>query len=234
VTEPHDFALQTLSETGIVGFLLYVGAVGFAVVCVRRRMREDAAVVLAICALAYLVNILIDVAYDFVAVSAPFFVLLGVLLVDSKTPAARRERIGAIGVIALAAAGVLSLAAPAVAQRKVDQAVASGDPGLAAQAHGWNPVSVVPLLTEAALEEGRGHNAKALRLYHDAVNTQPNNPDAWVELGQFQLQVMRDACGAYRSFKQAYGLDRFNPVVAAHGGPLDRARAKAKALGCKL
>jgi O-antigen ligase/polysaccharide polymerase Wzy-like membrane protein len=234
VTEPHDFPLQALSETGIVGFLLFVGAVGLAVVRVRRRMGDDAAVALAICALAYFVHIMIDVGYDFVAVSAPFFVLLGVLLVDSKTRAARRERVGAIGVVALAGAAVLSLAAPAVAQHKVDQAVASGDPGLAAQAHRWNPVSVVPLLTEAALEEGRGHDLKALRLYRKAVSTQPQNPDAWVELGEFQLQVMRDACGAYQSFTEAYGLDRFNPVIAVRGGPLDVARAKAKAQGCRL
>jgi tetratricopeptide (TPR) repeat protein len=233
VSEPHNFALQALGETGIVGFLLFVGAVVFAVLAVRRRLRlrDDAAVALAICALAYLVHILVDVGYDFVAVSAPFFTLLGVLLVDGKTTTARREPVWALGALLLAATTLLSLAAPYVAQRKVDAAVAQGDPRLAAQAHSWNPVSVVPLLTEAALEEGRGHLLKALQLYRQAVDTQPDNPDAWVELGLFEL-AHKDPCGAYRSLNEAYTLDRFNPEISRQGGPLDVARAKVNAGAC--
>jgi hypothetical protein len=232
VTEPHNFALQALGETGIVGFLLFAGAVGFAVLAVRRRLRDDAAVALALCALAYLVHVLIDIGYDFVAVSAPFFTLLGVLLVDAKAPLVRREPVWAFGTLLLAAAAVLSLAAPYVAQRKVDEAVATRDPELAAQAHSWNPVSVVPLLTQAALEERLGHTLKALQLYNRAVDTQPDNPDTWVELGRFQLDVRKDACSAYLSLNQAYALDRFNPVIATQGGPLDVARARATARGC--
>ncbi len=46
----------------------------------------------------------------------------------------------------------------------------------------------MPLLTEAALEESAAVTAvTALRLYRQAVDTQPENPDAWVALGQFQL-----------------------------------------------
>jgi hypothetical protein len=232
VTEPHNLALQALGETGIVGFLLFAGAVGFAVLAVRRRLRDDAAVALALCALAYLVHVLIDVDYDFVAVSAPFFIVLGVLLADPGGPASRREPILGIGVLLLAGTAILSLAAPYIAQRKVDQAVLRGDAGLAAQAHAWNPVSVVPLLTEAAIEESRRHRLKALELYRRAVDTQPDNPDAWAQLGQFELDVMKDPCAAYRSLNQAYTLDRFNPVVSAKGGPLDRARAKVNAGAC--
>ena len=233
VTEPHNFALQMLGETGLVGFLLFAGAVGFAVVAIRRRLRDDpAAVALALCALAYLAHILVDVGYDFVGVSAPVFMLLGLLLVDGGERAARREPLWAFGALLLAATVVLSLAAPAVAQRKVDDAVATGNPELAAQAHDWNPVSVDPLLTQAEIEESLGHKLNALELYHQAVDTQPDNPVARVELGRFELEVLKDACTAYRELSTAYGLDRYNPVIAKDGGLLDVARAKARARGC--
>src|SRR5206468_11826019 len=160
------------------------------------------------------------------------FVLLGVLLVESKTRVARREPVWALGALLLAATVVLSFAAPDIARHKVDEAVASGNPELAAQAHSWNPVSVVPLLTEAALEQSLGHDLAAFGLYRQAVDTQPENPDAWVALGQFQLDVRKDPCGAYRSLARAYALDRYNPVIAVKGGALDVARARAAARGC--
>ena len=233
VTEPHNLGLQALGETGIVGFLLLVASVVFAALAVRRRLRgDDAALALALCALAYLVHVLIDVGYDFVAVSAPFFFVLGVLLVDGKAAPARREPVWAFGIVLLAGTAILSLAAPSIAQHKVDAAVNTGNPALAAQAHDWNPVSIVPLQTEAALEEFLRHKRKALQLYRQAVDTQPDNPDAWAELGRFELDGLKDPCAAYRSLNQAYTLDRFNPVVAAKHGPLDRARAKVNAGAC--
>jgi cytochrome c-type biogenesis protein CcmH/NrfG len=89
----------------------------------------------------------------------------------------------------------------------------------------------VPLLTEAALEESLRHRGAALRLYRQTVDTQPENPDAWVALGQFQL-ADNDPCGALRSLSEAYSLDRYNPVVAADGGALDVARARARKADC--
>jgi hypothetical protein len=232
VTEPHNFALQTLGETGLVGLLLFAGAVGFAGLAVTRQLRgDDAAIVLAICVLAFVAHSLIDVGYDFVAVSAPVLTLLGVLLAGSKTPVAHREPVWAFGTLLLSATAILSLAAPYIAQRKLDEAVRTGDPALAAEAHSWNPVSILPLETQAALEE-RAHKLQALRLYHEAVDTQPDNPDAWVNLGRFELDVMKDACSAYRSLNEAYTLDRFNPVVSKKGGLLDVARAKVNAGAC--
>jgi hypothetical protein len=231
-TEPHNFALQSLGETGIVGFLLFFSAVALAAIAVSRRLRDGAAAVaLALCAVAYLVHILVDVGYDFVAVSASFFTLLGVLLATSRPPAGR-DPVWAFGSPLLAAAAVLSLAAPYVAQRDVDRAVATDSPALAARAHSWNPVSIAPPLTEAALEEARGNNVAALRLYRQAIDIQPENPEAWVELGQFELEGLRDACSAYATLDHAYGLDRFNST-ATKGGALDVARTRASRQGCR-
>jgi len=44
--------------------------------------------------------------------------------------------------------------------------------------------------------------------------------------------VLKDACTAYRELSTAYGLDRYNPVIAKDGGLLDVARAKARARRC--
>jgi len=231
-TEPHNFALQSLGETGIVGFALFAGAVVFAVLAVLRRLRDPAAAALALCLLAFLANILIDIGWDYVAVGAPAFLALGVLLGGPGKRVARREPVWAVGAVVLAAAVCLSFAAPNVAQQKVDQAVASGNPALAAQAHAWNPVSLDPLLTEAAIEQSRGNNPKALSLFRQAVSTQPENPEGWVELGLFELNGLRNPCAAYRSLSRAWHLDRYDPAVALHGGPLDQSRAGARKLGC--
>src|SRR6266540_183217 len=233
-SEPHNLALQLLGETGVVGFALFLAAVVLAALAMRRRLHEDtAAVAFAVCALAYLLHVLIDIDYDYVAVSAPLFVLLGALLARPGTTIARREPIWAGGALVLAAAAVLSLAAPVVAQHKVDRALATGDADLAEQAHLWDPVSIEPLEAEAIIEEARGKKLHALQLYHEAIDTQPDNPRGWVELGLFELQTMKDPCAAYRALNQAYTLDRFGyPEVAAKGGPLDVARAKVNAGAC--
>jgi hypothetical protein len=232
-TEPHNFALQSLGETGVVGFLLFAGSVVFAALAVRRLLADAAALALALCVLAFLVNALIDIGWDYVAVAAPAFLSLGVLLAEpSAEPAPRRERLWALGALVLGATVVLSLAAPYVSQRKVDQAVVSGNPKLAAQAHSWNPLSLEPLLTQAALEESLGRRLEAFRLYRRATTTQPENPEGWVQLGLFELGDGRNPCAAYRALTRAYELDRYDPAVALDGGPLDQARAHAKRLGC--
>lgn len=231
-TEPHDFALQALGETGGVGFVLFAAAVVLAAFAVRRRLGDAAALALAVCLLAYLGNILIDIGWDYVAVSAPAFLSLGVLLAEPGTKAARREPVWALGVLALGVTACLSFASPLVARHKVDEAIATANPALAAQAHSWNPLSIDPLLTQAALEGFDGRPLKALRLYRRATDTQPENPEAWVERGLFELDSQHDACSAYRSLSRAYALDRYNRAVALDGGPLDVARARAKRRGC--
>jgi tetratricopeptide (TPR) repeat protein len=142
----------------------------------------------------------------------------------------------ALGAVALAATAILSLAAPMIAQRKVNEALRSTSLAraiaLTQQAHSWNPVSVDPLLVEASLQP-RDNKLRALQLYHMAVDTQPENADTWIQLGTFELNEMKNACAAYRDLNQAYTLDRFNPGIAQKGGPLDVARAKVNKGACR-
>ena len=83
-------------------------------------------------------------------------------------------------------------------------------------------------------EESLGRKLRALELYHDAVATQPDNPETYVQLGAFELRTMGDPCSAYADLNHAYTLDRFNPVIAKKGGPLDVARAKVNAGACGM
>lgn len=235
-TEPHNLALQTLSETGIVGFALFVGAAVAAAVAVVRRVRreEDAAIALAIVAGAWLAHSLIDIDWEFVAVTGTMFLVLGSLLARPGPPAGRPDTIWAAGAAALVLTAVLSVAAPFVAQRKLDDAAAAPSNAAAAafvsQAHAWNPVSSEILYTWAAYEEARGQRLRALQLYHEAVDTQPDDPEAHAQLGLAELRF-GDTCSAYRDLNDTYTLDPFNPI-AVRGGPLDRTRAAVNRGAC--
>ena len=79
----------------------------------------------------------------------------------------------------------------------------------------------------------RGTPLKALRLYRQATDTQPENPEAWVELGLFELDArerpVRRVPLAQPRRTRSTATTR---AVALDGGPLDVARARAKRRGC--
>jgi MFS family permease len=229
VTQPHNILLQLLSDMGIVGFLLFVAALVAAAIAaaaaIRRLAGVDraAAIALAIAAASYLVHALVDFDWDFLAVTAPTLFVLGVLAPAGEA-AARRRTLWAVGAAALALVAVSSLAAPWLAERRLDGALGAltrGDTALAAakaeDAHDLNPLAVDPLLIWGLADAQRHRYAAAYRRYREAVDLQPENADTWFALGAFELSVLDSPRVAHAHLARAHELDPYGAE-----GELDR------------
>lgn len=232
-TEPHNLALQFLAETGLVGFLLFGGAAAaatFGVVTAVRRLKgaeAAAGAALAVVGLAYLLHALIDYDWDFVALTGPVLLVLGVTLAAGRESYRRvRAPLWGAGAALVAAAAIVSLAAPWLAARDVDDAYAAIEQGQpeealdeARRARTLNPLSIEPLLAVAAAEEAGGDQRAAWERYVDAVELQPHNWRSWYELGRFELSIERREAGI-RHLSRSRELDPLGPandLLAAMG-----------------
>lgn len=239
-TEPHDLPLQFLSETGLVGFLLLLGVGASAAVAVRSTLRRlepaerGAAVALALAVAAFAAHSLVDIHWEFVAVAAPAFFSLGVLLGLGAERSARLPRpmlvVGAVAVLAL----LYSLSAPYASERLVDATYGAIGAGRYAQAVAdgrtarWlNPLATDPLLALGDAEAARGDERAAIRWYGRAVSLEPENSSTWFALGSYEYYTGRYRA-ALHDLDRAYGLDPYGPA-GLPGGLLDQARAKVNA-----
>jgi hypothetical protein len=213
VREPHSLPLQLLTETGVVGFLLFAGFGVAAALAVRGREPE-----LLLVPALFLAGSLVDIHWDFVAAGALVFVTLGALLKEGERLGGR-EPLLAAGMAALALACVYSIAAPWVADRRVDDsfdALTRGDFSAALektrQARSLNPLSIEPLLARGYIEEARGQFDAARAAYATATDVQPENREAWFRLGSVEYDVERYQ-DAYIRFNRMYELDPHGPHV---------------------
>ncbi len=221
VTEPHNVPLQFLSESGIVAFFLALASIGVAAVGVvkgvRRLRGADRVAAMALCVsvLAYALHSLIDFDWDFVAVSGPFFLTVGVLLGSGVVREERRPVLAPLPV-AVATAVALSLLTPWFAQRSTDAARGALFDGRplkayrdARDARSLNPLTLDPLFVQALALEQLGDYQGARRVYIDAVQLQPLNWFAWYELGLFE-RGQQDVARAIPPLERAVELDPQN------------------------
>jgi energy-converting hydrogenase Eha subunit A len=212
-TEPHDLPLQFLSETGVVGLVLVSAAMIALVRAAGRPRGHDLA--LALMLPAYLVHSLVDIDWDFVAVSAPAFLAAGAV---AGRPLERRA--SAFAVLAAAGAALFAfvvLLLPWLGERWAGEAeVASPARAvtLANRARAVDPLLVDPLWALAFAAEIRGELPRALAYYDEATRKQPANPQTWLAAGQFAL---RNGCArkAYAYLLQY--VERDNKARATEG-----------------
>jgi tetratricopeptide (TPR) repeat protein len=203
------------------------------VIGILRRDRTRAWLALALAAAICFVHSWVDIDWDFIAVQGPLFLTVGALVSGPATPIPGRRwpASAAVGVCAVAA--VYSLASPWLAANRVAAAYDAIERNRPAQAltdarsaHAFNPLSVDALTVQALVEP----NAKALKLYRQARDLEPTNPETWYQLGAFELYIKRPR-DAYRDLNHSYTLDRYGPA-GLEGGALDQARCKIDPATC--
>jgi O-antigen ligase len=178
-TEPHSLPLQFLSETGVVGFVLFVVTFGALLArgSWRRRGHELA---LALVLPAYLLHSLIDIDWDFVAVSAPVFLVAGALV--GRTPFRRVSPFGGVAAAGAAAFVIGVLVLPWLGARWANDALGASPSravSLAKRAEVVDPLLVEPLWARAFAAELRDRPQQAFDEYVRAVRRQPKNPETW-------------------------------------------------------
>ena len=230
-TEPHNTPLQFLGETGIVGFLLYLGAAAAAAAGAVRAWRqadgtERAAVTaLGVGTAAFFAHAVVDTDWGYVATCGPMLLVAGALTAsgggDAVPAPGPRRVVLALAAVLFALGGVYSLAAPWLAQRQLATAVDAAD---AKRAHSYDPLSTEVLTDWAAFEDGAGHLRQAEKLYRRAVSLEPQSGETWYALGTFYYD--------HRAWKQAYAAlaeaRAYDPLGPAGQpcGLLDQARHK--------
>lgn len=219
-TEPHNVPLQFLSETGIVGFLLFLAAAVAAAVALRRAARGPAAVALAIGAAVFGLHLVADTDWDYLATCGPLLFLVGALTVRGSSPPSPVHRpLVAAAAVLFSLAAVYSLAAPWLAQRDLASATTIAQ---VKRAHAFDPLSTDVLTEWAAFETDPN---RALRLYRDAVSLEPGNDATWTALGDF-FWSNRRWVEAYLAYSQAWRDNKYGPM-GIPCGRLDQARYKA-------
>jgi hypothetical protein len=205
-------------------------AVGLGVRRAYRRLQgadRVAALPLVLSLGVFAVHAAVDYDADFLAVTGPLLLVVGVLLAHSTARlAARAGRVVPFMVLGVGAVGVVSLLLPWLSSRALDatdRAVGAEAVRQADRAVSLNPWSFDAQLVRAqvALDD-----EDAARAYRRLTALQPENADGWYFRGLFELLLrgVADECSAYFALNESYTRDPANGTRWGRGGALDMAR----------
>ncbi len=246
---PHNLALRTLAETGLIGTLLLLGAFGAALAAGWRAMRGAdplAATVAggALLGFAYWVlHGMTDWFWEWAGLGAPAFALLGLAcaLAPRRTAEAddvaavaaprRRPEAYVLGAVVLVVAALV-LAGPWLAERDVVRAgqVWTTRPFEAYsrldRAAGLDPYSDRPKLVEGSIALRYGDLARAKAAFGEARDRNPRGQYATLELGAI-ASVQKDPAAARRLLARAVALSPRSALarealqIVQEGGTVD-------------
>lgn len=252
---PHNLALRTLSQTGLIGAALLLGACAAAFAAAAAALRGADALRLAVAgggvmAFAYWVaHGMTDWFWEWAGLGAPAFAMLGLAcaLAPRAAPAggaapgrALRLRI-VVPVVAVLLVGALAVAGPWLAQRDIDQAgrVFATRPfesyGRLDRAADLDPLGDRARLLEGSIALRYGDLPRARAAFTAALARNPRGQYATLELGAIaSAQGRRDEARALVA--RAVALAPRDPVardalaVLRSGGALDVAVLNARIL----
>jgi O-antigen ligase len=217
---PHSLELAVLSQTGIVGALLFAGALAAALAAALARRRAlsgtaAGAVAAAVGAFAYwLLHASVDWLYELPALGGLALALLALATAVREGDAAP-DRGGAglrLGAPLLAGVAAMSFVLPWLAAREIDTAaeVWRASPADAYEhldrAAGFNPLSARPALVEGTIALQVDQPTRAEGAFRAAVEREPRNAYAWLELAALASERGESAL-ARRRIARALSLD---------------------------
>jgi len=219
--EPHNLLVQLLSEVGVVGLVLFAAAA--IALLLRGRGRAGPELALALMFPAFLIHSVVDVDWDFAAVSIPAFLAAGAL---AGRPVPLR-RVSGFAVVAVAGAALFAAGAlylPWLGARWTADAEGASDSAtavrLAKRARSVDPLNAEAVWAQALAAPGY---LRQLALYALATRMEPENPQWWVLKAQFEL-----ASGCARAaLVDFYRFNALNPYANPNAGPNDYRRALA-------
>lgn len=224
---PQSIELRVLSETGVVGAVLFLGFLVVAALRAWRAARRAPTPQLALACLAgcgyWLLHSSVDWFWEFPALTGPGLALLAIAAARpaaGRQPAGaprRRQRVLLTAVAALAAlAAAAALAVPWAAVRMTDEAVGAG-PGrhawaLLRSAASLNPFSEQPMLAEASLAARGGRPARESQAFRRALERNPYDWYAYLMLGIIAGREHHPAL-ARADLAQAHRLTPYDNLV---------------------
>ena len=245
---PHSIELRALAQTGIVGALLLLGAIGVALVAGvlsawrAPPLRAVVAGASVIGATYWLAHGSLDWFFEYGGLGAAAFALLGLgcgcrdapeLWHRARAPLARP--VAALGGLLVVAAAAVAVALPWLAEREIEAAARDWQTELAAayarldRAAGLDPLSDRPLLVEGSIAGRAGDLDRARRAFLSALERVPRNSYANLQLGAIAAeQGRRD--DALARLRRASALAPRDPVIAAALGRVEAGRELTVAL----